>query len=67
MPTRNKKNTLNLMSPNSWSKTSKALMGPFSSEKVARYFASHVADLKGNHLHKNVLFVKGDSWFLDFR
>jgi len=51
--------------PNRWQGECNCLVGPFSSETVADYFANSVVDFGHYETMSRRVFAKGDSWYVE--
>ena len=57
-------NTLEVVSPASWTGEQGCAVGPFSDEEVAQHCAENVIDADSLKNYHQRVFVKGDAWYI---
>ena len=57
-------NTLEVVSPASWTGEQGCAVGPFSDEEVAGHFAKNVVDINTLDNVSQRVFVKGNAWYV---
>ncbi|MCA9840422.1 MAG: hypothetical protein KC422_26180 [Trueperaceae bacterium] len=53
-----------IVSPNAWLGQDKCVIGPFSNQTIAEYFAGKRVDFGHYEVVEQTIFARGDSWYV---